>query len=89
MKKFIKYFAILGLLVGFSSHATDNYKPRTPVEKVSRSLSMVEKKVRIKILIIIMVLQLFYLIDYLELDMTKNWISKYLNKNEIFIKVAL
>ena len=46
MKKFIKYFAILGLLVGFSSHATDNYKPRNPVEKVNRSLSVVEKKVR-------------------------------------------
>ena len=46
MKKFIKYFAILGLLIGFSSHATDNYKPRNPVEKVNRSLSMVEKKVR-------------------------------------------
>jgi len=46
MKKFIKYFAILGLLIGFSSHATDNYKPRNPVEKVNRSLSVVEKKVR-------------------------------------------
>ena len=46
IKNFIKYFAIFGLLVGFSAHATDNYKPRSPVEKVNRSLSMVEKKVR-------------------------------------------
>ena len=47
MNKIIKFFALMGLCfvtsVGF---AGDNYKPKNPVEKVNRSLSSVEKKVR-------------------------------------------
>lgn len=47
MNKFIKFFAMMSLCfftsVGF---AGDNYKPKNPVEKVNRSLSSVEKKVR-------------------------------------------
>ena len=47
MNKIMKFFAMMGLCfvtsVGF---AGDNYKPKNPVEKVNRSLSSVEKKVR-------------------------------------------
>ena len=50
MKSLIKYFAILGICLsvgaGFGTAKGDNYKPRNPVEKVSKSLSGVEKKVR-------------------------------------------
>ena len=47
MNKFIKFFAVMGLcFVTSVSFAGDNYKPKNPVEKVNRSLSSVEKKVR-------------------------------------------
>ena len=50
MNKFIKCMMIVGLclttMVSFTASGADNYKPRNPVEKVSKSLSSVEKKVR-------------------------------------------
>jgi S1-C subfamily serine protease len=47
MNTLIKIFAIMGLcLFTTTGFAADKYKPRNPVEKVNRSLSSVEKKVR-------------------------------------------
>ena len=49
MKKFIKYIMITGICLatsGFDSLAADKYKPRSPIEKINKSLTMVEKKVR-------------------------------------------
>ena len=49
MKKILKYLTIVALCFFQSStsiHAKDNYKPRNPIEKVNKSLTMVEKKVR-------------------------------------------
>jgi S1-C subfamily serine protease len=50
MYKFIKRIAATSLCLfvvfGTQSFAADKYKPRNPVEKVNKSLSMVEKKVR-------------------------------------------
>jgi S1-C subfamily serine protease len=50
MNKILKYLTVSFLcLLGTTSietNAKDMYKPRTPIEKVNKSLSMVEKKVR-------------------------------------------
>ena len=50
MKKFFRYFAIAAMCLigtgGTQSSAAENYKPDSPVEKVNKSLSVVEKKVR-------------------------------------------
>tara|TARA_B100001094_G_scaffold317565_1_gene360112 strand:- start:1057 stop:1797 length:741 start_codon:yes stop_codon:yes gene_type:complete len=50
MKKLFKYFAAIvlcsTLAFNLGSAEADNYKPKTPIEKISKSLTMVEKKVR-------------------------------------------
>ncbi len=50
MKKFFRYFAIAAMCLigtgGTQSNAAEKYKPESPVEKVNKSLSVVEKKVR-------------------------------------------
>lgn len=49
MQKLIKYLMIISLCFLQTStltYAADDYKPRNPIEKVNKSLSMVEKKVR-------------------------------------------
>ena len=50
MNKIFKYFAIgmvcFAAIIHPPSNAAENYKPELPVEKVNKSLSVVEKKVR-------------------------------------------
>jgi S1-C subfamily serine protease len=50
MNKIFRYFAIgmvcLGAAIQPQSNAAENYKPELPVEKVNKSLSVAEKKVR-------------------------------------------
>jgi len=50
MKKLLKYFLVASLCLFSTStniaHAEKAYKPEAPVEKVSKSLSVVERKVR-------------------------------------------
>ena len=49
MQKLIKYLMIISLCFLQTltlAYAADDYKPRNPIEKVNKSLSMVEKKVR-------------------------------------------
>ena len=50
MKKFFKCFAIAAACLigtgGTQSNAAEVYKPNSPVEKVNKSLTMVEKRVR-------------------------------------------
>tara|TARA_R110000744_G_C19327420_1_gene558209 strand:- start:496 stop:1236 length:741 start_codon:yes stop_codon:yes gene_type:complete len=50
MNKLIKYFAVVALwlatTINYNAFGADRYTPRSPVEKVNKSLSIVEKKVR-------------------------------------------
>ena len=50
MNKITKIFAImavsLSMMLSHAAIGADNYTPKNPVEKVNRSLSLVEKKVR-------------------------------------------
>jgi|TARA_R110000822_G_scaffold51338_6_gene133574 S1-C subfamily serine protease len=50
MNKFIKFFTIMALcsvsMISHNAESANKYTPRNPVEKVNKSLSVVEKKVR-------------------------------------------